>query len=116
MTVRWPTAGEVILFSAGTPSGFPKYAPMPAVLMEEPQVKATQGVFCKTAPNGYLSRGAAMPIVNDPRVISSSGQHSDRPRLFGVRSDVPPPSRSYPTATLPVAALGGLGAEPRSQP
>jgi hypothetical protein len=46
-----------------------------------------------------------MPIVNDLRVISSSWQHFDRLRLFGVRSDVPASRQeSSDGAALPVAA------------
>jgi hypothetical protein len=49
--------------------------------------------------------GAAMPIVNDLRVISSSWQHFDRLRLFGVRSDVPASRQELSDgAALPVAA------------
>ena len=52
----WPATTSALctgrLGPYGPCPGFPKYAPELAVLVEEPQVKATQGVFCKTVGLG----------------------------------------------------------------
>jgi hypothetical protein len=70
-----------------TRSRFPKYAPKLAILIEELQVKATQGVFCKTVGAGSLTR------TNSATRTLGSISGSERRSLALDAGDGPPQIR-----------------------